>query len=159
MVRTVATPRELLATALKQSRLNADYTSHSSLSKKMHVSRPVISKAENPSQAVPSDALLVSWARATGADLGTLRDLATRCKSGTPDWFMPNTGVWYDLDIAARDNMVTVCLPTLRDVTSTAPDLVDSAMQVFERILGYAMPCGDSLDFLRTQEDQWKARI
>ncbi|HEX3964498.1 MAG TPA: Scr1 family TA system antitoxin-like transcriptional regulator, partial [Trebonia sp.] len=53
------------------------------------VSRPVISRAENPAQPVPSDALLAAWAGATGVALDTLIDLATRAKSGTPDWFVP----------------------------------------------------------------------
>lgn len=83
------TPREQLATILKQSRLDAGFESHGSLAKKLNVSRPVVSKAENLAQPVPSDALLVAWAGATGVPLDQLTDLAQRCKSGTPDWFMP----------------------------------------------------------------------
>jgi hypothetical protein len=49
----------------------------------------VISKAENPAQPVPSDAMLAAWAGVTGAPLDTLAELAQRSKSGTPDWFMP----------------------------------------------------------------------
>ena len=52
------------------------------------MSRPVISKAENPAQPVPSDALLAAWAGVTGVGLDHLTDLAQRAKSGTPDWFM-----------------------------------------------------------------------
>jgi hypothetical protein len=33
--------------------------------------------------------LLASWAGATGVGLDMLTDLAQRCKSGTPEWFMP----------------------------------------------------------------------
>jgi transcriptional regulator with XRE-family HTH domain len=88
-VRTVPTPREQLASILKQSRLDAGFESHGSLAKRLNVSRPVVSKAENPAQPVPSDALLAAWAGAAGAPLDTLTDLAQRAKSGTPDWFMP----------------------------------------------------------------------
>lgn len=89
MVRTVPTPREQLATLLKQSRLDAGLESHGALAKKINVSRPVVSKAENPAQPVPSDPLLAAWAGATGVPLDQLTDLAQRAKSGTPDWFMP----------------------------------------------------------------------
>jgi transcriptional regulator with XRE-family HTH domain len=84
----VPTPREQLATILKQSRLDAGFDSHGSLAKRLSVSRPVVSKAENPAQPVPSDALLAAWAGATGVGLDTLADLAQRAKSGTPEWFM-----------------------------------------------------------------------
>jgi transcriptional regulator with XRE-family HTH domain len=85
----VPTPREQLAGLLKQSRLDAGFESHGSLAKRLNLSRPVVSKAENPAQPAPSDALLASWAGATGVGLDTLMDLALRCKSGTPEWFMP----------------------------------------------------------------------
>lgn len=83
------TPREQLADTLRQSRLDAGCESHGALAKKLNVSRPVVSKAENPAQPVPSDAVLAAWAGATGAALDTLTDLAQRARSGTPDWFMP----------------------------------------------------------------------
>ncbi len=82
------TPREQLADILRKTRLDAGYESHEALAKKLNVSRPVVSKAENASHPVPSDALLAAWAGATGAALDTLTDLAQRAKSGTPDWFM-----------------------------------------------------------------------
>src|SRR2546421_11517746 len=85
----MATPREQLADLLRQSRIEAGYGSHGALARKLHVSRPVVTKAENPSNPVPSDAILAAWARATGAPLDTLIDLARRAKSGTPDWVMP----------------------------------------------------------------------
>jgi transcriptional regulator with XRE-family HTH domain len=88
-VRTVPTPREQLAGILKRSRLEAGFESHDALAKRLSVSRPVVSKAENPAQPVPSDGLLAAWAGATGAPRDTLTDLAQRAKSGTPDWFMP----------------------------------------------------------------------
>jgi transcriptional regulator with XRE-family HTH domain len=84
----VPTPREQLAGILRQSRLEAGFESHEALAKRLSVSRPVVSKAENPAQPVPSDALLAAWAGATGAGLDQLADLARRCKSGTPEWFV-----------------------------------------------------------------------
>jgi hypothetical protein len=51
-------------------------------------------------------------------------------------------------------------VPTaLEDVTTSAPDQVDNAMQAFDRILGAALPRAGSIDFIRTQEDQWKTQI
>lgn len=82
------TPREQLANILRQSRMNAGYESHGTLAKKLNVSRPVVTRAENAAHPVPSDAVLAAWAGATGAGLDTLTDLAQRAKSGTPDWFM-----------------------------------------------------------------------
>ena len=52
-MRTVPTPREQLASILRQSRLDAGFESHGTLAKRLNVSRPVISKAENPAQPVP----------------------------------------------------------------------------------------------------------
>jgi hypothetical protein len=88
-VRTMTTPREQLANMLRQSRIDAGYGSHGALARKLSVSRPVVTRAENPAHPVPSDAILGAWAGATGAALDTLTDLAQRAKSGTPDWFMP----------------------------------------------------------------------
>jgi hypothetical protein len=228
------------------------------------VSRPVVSKAENPAQPAPSDALLAAWAGATGAPLDQLADLARQAKSGAPDWFVPyltaeseadtlrcwspllvpgllqaepyaravigvepytperlaelvaarmerqqvlgrayltaiidaqvlqrcigssaimaeqcahlltmavrpgialhvvpdgaNVGLWGAFDVAARDNVFTVRFETLEDVTGRAPETVSKAMQAYERILGAALPRGDSLDFTREMESQWKTR-
>ena len=258
------TPREQLASILKQSRINAGFDSHGALAKRLNVSRPVVSKAENPAQPVPSDALLAAWAGLTGAPLDPLTDMAHRAKSGTPEWFMPylaaeavasvlrywaplllpgvlqteayaravlsverytserlaelvasrmerqqvlgrayvtavidhhvlqrcigspaimaeqcahlirvterpdialhvvpegaNVGLWGAFGIAARDGMATVNLTTLRDVSSTATDLADEAMQAYELILGAALPRADSLEFVRERESQWKTR-
>jgi transcriptional regulator with XRE-family HTH domain len=85
----VPTPREQLAAILRQSRLDAGYESHGALAKRLHVSRPVVTRAENAAHPVPSDAILAAWAGATGVALDALTDLAQRAKSGTPDWFMP----------------------------------------------------------------------
>ena len=86
------TPREQLANILRQSRLDAGYESHGALAKRLNVSRPVVTRAENAAHPAPSDAVLAAWAGATGAGLDTLTDLAQRAKSGTPDWFMPDIG-------------------------------------------------------------------
>jgi transcriptional regulator with XRE-family HTH domain len=264
-VRTVLTPREQLADTLKQARVAAGYATHGALAKKLNVSRPVITRAENPSHPVPSDAVLAAWAGATGAPLDALTDLAARSKSGTPDWFMPyrvaesaadtlrswavtvlpgllqceayvrallavepypperldelvaarlerqevlkhayltaildysvlqrpvgsaavmaeqcghllylatrpnirlhvlpegvNLATWGAFDLAAKDGMVTCCLTTLQDVTSTSAELVGAVLQAYERLLGSAMAPTDSLDFVRGMEDQWKQRI
>jgi transcriptional regulator with XRE-family HTH domain len=84
----VPTPRERLADILRQSRLDAGYESHGALAKRLNVSRPVVTRAENAAHPVPSDAVLAAWAGATGAGLDTLTDLAQRARSGTPEWFM-----------------------------------------------------------------------
>src|SRR6266704_2521228 len=78
-----------LANVLRQSRIDAGYESHGALARKLNVSRPVVTKAENPAHPVPSDAMLAAWAGATGVGLDVPMDLAQRARSGTPDWFMP----------------------------------------------------------------------
>lgn len=85
----MGTPREQLAELLKQSRMDAGYSSQSALAKAMHISRPAVSRAENPTAPIPSPGLLESWADTTGVALRKLTDLAARCRSGTPEWFMP----------------------------------------------------------------------
>jgi hypothetical protein len=71
-----------------------------------------------------------------------------------------NTGSWGALDIASRDGLATVNFSTATDdVTTTATERVDRAMLAYERILGYALPKPASLDFVRQQEEQWKAQI
>lgn len=60
----------------------------------------------------------------------------------------------------SKDNTTTLCLTTvLEDLTTTAARQVGNATQVFDRLLGGAMPCAESLAFVRTMEDRWKARI
>lgn len=85
----MATPREQLAELLKSARIDSGCASQAALAKKMHVSRPVVSKAENPTQPIPSAPLLTAWSGTTGAPLDRLEELASRCRSGTPEWFMP----------------------------------------------------------------------
>jgi Domain of unknown function (DUF5753) len=56
--------------------------------------------------------------------------------------------------------MSTVSLTTaIRDVTSTAADVVDDTLDLFDAILGAALPAVASLAFVRTQEETWKTRI
>jgi hypothetical protein len=93
----MATPREQLAALLRQSRLDAGFGSHGALARKLNVSRPVVTKAENPAHPVPSDAILAAWAGATGAGLDVLTDLAQRAKSGPPGWFAK----WADIEARA----------------------------------------------------------
>jgi hypothetical protein len=83
------TPREQLADLLQRSRVEAGYGSQGALAKRLNVSRPVISKAENPAQPCPSDAILAAWAGATGYPLDRLTELAEQARSGVPDWFVP----------------------------------------------------------------------
>src|ERR1700730_2134912 len=73
---------------LRQFRLDAGFESHGALAKRLNVSRPVVTRAENAAHPCPSDAVLAAWAGATGVGLDTLTGLAQRAKSGTPDWFM-----------------------------------------------------------------------
>jgi hypothetical protein len=262
----MATPREQLGGMLRQGRLDAGYTSHGALAKVLNVSRPVITRAESPAHPVPSDALLVSWAAATGLDLDEINELAHRARSGSPDWFLnyliaeaaahtlrcwgcvvvpgllqtsdyaravlaverytparldelvsarmarqqvigratvtaivdervihrligsplimseqlahlvtlgerpdvavhllpesSNQGTGGAVDIATKDNTVTVCMTTaLEDVTTTAEHLTIKAMQTWERLLGAAMPVAESLEAIRTTEQSWKSQI
>jgi Domain of unknown function (DUF5753) len=245
----VLTPREQLAETLRQARLDAGFDSHGSLAKRLSVSRPVVTRAENPAHPCPSDAVLAAWAGATGAGLDTLTDLAQRAKSGTPEWFMSyraaeaeattlrfwgplvvpgllqtegyarayeqsadvvtarlerqqvigrarvtavigspqimadqcghlaalaeaqvirlhvvpesaNVGLAGAFGVASANGMPTVSLTTaIRDMTSTAADVVDDTLNLFDVILGASLPAVASLEFLRTLEETWKTRI
>lgn len=261
----MSTPREQLADLLKKSREDAGYGTQAAFARRTHISRPVISRAENPDQPVPTPEVLDAYADETDANPEELEDLAKRANGGTPAWFMPyrqaeseattlrvwtplilpglvqtedyarevivvsegdparvnelvqarmerqkvlerarliavmsarnlqlqvgsagimaeqcsklvaaaerpnvsvhivpdeNTGMWAELDIASNGGLITVCMSTaLQDVTSTEPETIDNALREFERVLGLAMPCGQSLDFIRTREEEWKARI
>lgn len=86
------TPRGELAARLKRARTGAGYRSQSALAKEMLQSRTQVTKAESASQPVPSDAVLSAWATATGDDEQELLDLAARCRSSSPLWFMPYLG-------------------------------------------------------------------
>src|SRR5690348_13063256 len=82
-------PREQLADLLKQARIEAGYASHGALAKRLNVSRPVVTRAENASHPVPTDAVLAAWAGVTGCPLDRLAELAEQARSGVPDWFIP----------------------------------------------------------------------
>lgn len=259
----MSTPREELATILRQARIAAGYPSQADFAKAILKSRPVVTRAESSANPVPSGDVLEAWAGVTGIDLGALKDLANRVRGGNPEWFVPyavkeaeadtircwspvevpgllqtesyaradlsveyytperlaelvkarmerkdilvraqvtavidhlalqrcigspaimaeqcgylvtvverfgvalhvvpegtNAGLWGGLDMATRDNETTVCLTTLEDLTSAKPERVGKAMRAFERILGAAMPRAESLTFVRTMEEQWKA--
>jgi transcriptional regulator with XRE-family HTH domain len=261
----VGTPREDLAAKLREARIEAGYGSQGALAKRLNVSRPVISKAESATHALPSIDVINAWAGATGAPVDELLELVGRARSGTPEWFMPyqlaearanllrywspmvvpgllqtasymralfedevnlmdridglvsarmerqlvigrvhvtamisqqvlqrlvgsasvmaeqcahlvnlaehsgvalhvvpegtNMGLWGAFDIAARDSVVTVCLETVEDVTSTAPHLVGKVTEAYERLLGAALPRAESLKLIRTAEEQWKTQI
>jgi transcriptional regulator with XRE-family HTH domain len=103
----VSTPREQLADMLRQSRLDAGYHSHGALARRLNVSRPVITRAENASQPVPSSALLAAWAVATGANLDQLNDYAKRARSPR-GWFAK----WAE-DFEARATMIRWFEPLL----------------------------------------------
>lgn len=77
----MATAREQLAKSLRQSRIDAGYLSHQLLAKVLNVSRSIISRAENPNEAVPSPGLIARWADVTGADVDALNDLAKRARN------------------------------------------------------------------------------
>jgi transcriptional regulator with XRE-family HTH domain len=82
----MATPREQLADLLRQARLAAGFSSHQALARRLNVSRPVITRAENPREAVPSQAVIRDWVQATNADLAMLSDYADRARSPR-NWF------------------------------------------------------------------------
>jgi transcriptional regulator with XRE-family HTH domain len=261
----MATPREQLAATLKDARLSAGFSSHGALARKMNVSRPVVTRAENAIHPVPSDAVLAAWCGATGLVTVQVVELAARCRGGTPEWFMPyaaaesqatslrswspllvpgllqcegyarsvltaepytaerlgelvkarmerqevlkhayltaiidaqvlqrrigatavmaeqcsylasmatqpniawhivpeyaNVGLWGAFDVASRDGNYTVRMTALRDVTSTASEMVNLAMQAYERILGAALPRAESLEFTQKAEELWKQQI
>jgi transcriptional regulator with XRE-family HTH domain len=84
----MTTPREDLANMLRDARVTAGIGSQAALAQRLHVSRPLINRAESPTQPLPSDAVLTAWAGITGIPLDKLLELVERVKSGTPEWFM-----------------------------------------------------------------------
>jgi hypothetical protein len=103
---------------LRKSRIDAGYASHGALARKLNVSRPVVTKAENPVHPVPSDAVLAAWAGVTGAGLDVLTDLAQRARTGPPGWFAK----WADIE--ARASLIRwfepLLIPGLLQVESYA---------------------------------------
>jgi hypothetical protein len=135
----MATPREQLADILRKSRIDAGYASHGALARKLNVSRPVVTKAENPPHPVPSDAMLAAWAGATGAGLDVLTDLAQRARSGPPGWFAK----WADIE--ARASLIRwfepLLVPGLLQVESYAgavltwkPESASAAVNLTNRL-------------------------
>lgn len=62
--------------------------------------------------------------------------------------------------IASRNGAVTVNLSTtIRDITSTAPDVVEDTTKMFDVVLGAAMAAMPSLEFLRAQEEKRKQAV
>jgi transcriptional regulator with XRE-family HTH domain len=103
----MATPREQLADVLRQSRIDAGYAAQRDLAKVLTVSRPVITRAENPREPVPSPGLLAAWAKATNAPIAVLNDYATRARSPR-SWFAK----WAD-DFEQRATMLRWFEPLL----------------------------------------------
>jgi transcriptional regulator with XRE-family HTH domain len=83
------TPRGELADLLRQARLAAGYSSQAKLAKALHVSRPLISRAENAGEALPSADVLAGYADATRVDAEKIAELTERIKSSNPQWFVP----------------------------------------------------------------------
>ena len=84
------TPREKLGTELRAARLAAGFTSHDALAAAMAVDRTLVTKAESPTQRVPSDALLTAWAERTGKSPERWVVMAEVCRTaadGVPGWF------------------------------------------------------------------------
>ena len=84
------TPREKLATELRQARLTADFASHDALAARMGVDRTLITKAESGTARVPSDDTLRAWAKHTGAEPVRWVVMAEVCRTaadGVPGWF------------------------------------------------------------------------
>jgi transcriptional regulator with XRE-family HTH domain len=74
---------------MRVARLEAGFRTHRELAKAMSTSRPAISRAESPNQAVPSETLLIAWARACRIPVEEFTEIVRRAKSGTPEWFGP----------------------------------------------------------------------
>jgi len=61
--------------------------------------------------------------------------------------------------IATRGVVSTVCLTTSsRDITSTAADVIDENVRLFDAILGASLPVVQTLEYVRTREEIWKEK-
>ncbi len=134
----MATPREQLAEVLRKSRIDAGFESHGALARRLNVSRPVVTKAENPAHPVPSDAILAAWAGATGAGLDVLTDLAQRARSGPPGWFAK----WADIE--ARASLIRWFEPLL------VPGLIQTESYA-TAVLGWKPDSGSAEANLKTR--------
>jgi len=70
-----------------------------------------------------------------------------------------NVGLGGAYAIASRGSSVTVSLTTpVRDITSTAPDVVEDTLKAFDVVLGMSMPPVASIECVRAYERTWKER-
>jgi transcriptional regulator with XRE-family HTH domain len=68
-----------------------------------------------------------------------------------------NIGLTGAFAVATKNGASTLSLTTsTRDITSTAPDMVDDNLNLFEQILGIALGPVPSLEYVRNQEERWK---
>lgn len=70
--------------------------------------------------------------------------------------FGANVGLYGAFGIASQDSHVTVNLTSVRDVTSTEAELAEQCMSEIGDILAAALPRRESIDYIRTQADQWR---
>ncbi|MBO0820065.1 MAG: hypothetical protein J2P26_04365 [Nocardiopsaceae bacterium] len=70
-----------------------------------------------------------------------------------------NCGTYGAFGIVSRGSLITVNFVAMRDIPTTAPDVVDDAVDAFEGILAAALNRDGSLDFVRTWEETWKESI
>jgi transcriptional regulator with XRE-family HTH domain len=70
-----------------------------------------------------------------------------------------NTGLGGAVALAAHNGITTVSLTTMiREITSTASDVVEDAVFGFDEVLGAALGAVPSLAFVRQMEETWKDR-
>src|ERR1700722_12248530 len=74
---------------MRKARLEAGFATHAKMARRLSMSRPAISKAESPTQAIPSVPLLAAWARACGVPVEEFTEIVARAKSSAPEWFGP----------------------------------------------------------------------
>jgi hypothetical protein len=71
-----------------------------------------------------------------------------------------NIGTGGAFDIATKGAVSTVCLTTSsRDITSTAPAVIDENVRLFDAVLGMALAPVPSLAAVREYETRWKGQI
>jgi transcriptional regulator with XRE-family HTH domain len=74
---------------MRKARLEAGVATHAKMAQRLNMSRPAISKAESPNQAIPSDPLLAAWAKACRVPVEEFTEIVARAKSSAPEWFGP----------------------------------------------------------------------
>lgn len=115
-------PREQLATALTQARIDAGYRSHNALARAILKSRSVVSKAESAGQPTPADDVIVKWAEVTHADATALLELANRARDRR-SWF-----VEWSSDFEARATLIRWFEPLLIPGLLQTPDYARAAL-------------------------------